>query len=104
METDKERKVFIIKERRKMIGWEHKTDGEEKSTREWLIMESNETKGPVQTMAAMVTSPPYTLIGEYKMEDRKSFIKAPLYKRLIKAQCWNAISDSNVNFYSFFCF
>lgn len=30
METDEERKVFIIKERREMIGWEHKTDGDGK--------------------------------------------------------------------------
>lgn len=34
METDKERKVFIINERRKMIGWEHETDGEVKSMSE----------------------------------------------------------------------
>lgn len=34
METDKERKVFIIKERREMIGWEYKTDIGGKTMRE----------------------------------------------------------------------
>lgn len=34
MEIDKERKVFIIKARRKMIGSELKTDREEQSMRE----------------------------------------------------------------------
>lgn len=34
MERDKERKVSIIEETRKMIGWEHMTDSEGKSMRE----------------------------------------------------------------------
>lgn len=34
METDKERKLFIIKETREMIGCENKTDREGRSKRE----------------------------------------------------------------------
>ena len=34
MDTDEERKVFIIKERREMIGWQHETDGDGEKVRE----------------------------------------------------------------------
>lgn len=43
------------------------------------MMEANKTKRPVQTVAAMATSPSYTLIEEHKLGKRKPFIKTPLY-------------------------
>lgn len=38
---------------------------------ERMINDRGKTQGSVQTTAAMVTSPSYTLIGEHEMGERK---------------------------------